>query len=398
MRFRLAYFATHPIQYQAPLLRHLAADAGLDLEVFFYSDFSLREHVDAGYGVQFKWDVPLVEGYRHRFLKRLCRGAGWTTKNWVPARGMRRLLRDGGFQAVWVHGWAHICSLQAIVAARSLGIPILLRGESLPDELCPGRRRKWLARSCQSAVLRRASGLLCIGTANRRFYLERGLPPERLFLMPYAVDNEFFNRQAEAAHPRREALRAELGLEPGRAVILFAGRLTHVKGPDILLEALRQVASGGTTSSPSYLLFIGDGPMRPHLESEAKNLPAGMVRFLGFKNQSELPRFYDLCDVFVLPSRFEPWGLVVNEVMNAGRPAIVSDRVGASEDLVTAGRNGWIFAHDNAGNLARCLQEALADRKRLEAMGERSRGRVRSWDFEADRNGLIAALSKVLGK
>ncbi len=62
---RVAYFATHPIQYQAPLLRYLAADPQIDLEVFFYSDFSLHEHFDPGYGVEFKWDVPLVQGYNH---------------------------------------------------------------------------------------------------------------------------------------------------------------------------------------------------------------------------------------------------------------------------------------------------------------------------------------------
>ena len=64
------------------------------------------------------------------------------------------------------------------------------------------------------------------------------------------------------------------------------------------------------------------------------------VRFLGFRNQSEMPAFYDLCDLFVLPSHFEPWGLVINEAMNAGKPVIVSDCVGAAPDLVQTGRNG----------------------------------------------------------
>src|SRR5439155_23067105 len=169
---RLAYFASHPIQYQAPLLRYLAADDHLDLTVFFYSDFSLRQHLDPGYGVEFKWDVPLVQGYKHQFLRRLGSGGNLERNPCVPARGMKRLLPAGKFDAVWVHGWAHACSLQAMRAARSFGLPVLVRGESLPDGLSRSGRRSWLVRQCQRAVLRRAQAFLCIGAANRQFYLQ----------------------------------------------------------------------------------------------------------------------------------------------------------------------------------------------------------------------------------
>jgi glycosyltransferase involved in cell wall biosynthesis len=392
--FRLAYFASHPIQYQAPLLRYLAADDHLDLTAFFYSDFSLRQHLDPGYGVEFKWDVPLVQGYKHEFLKRLGGGGALERKPWVPARGLKRLLRDGKFDAVWVHGWAHACSLQAMRAARSLGLPVLVRGESVPDRLSRSGRRSWLVRQCQRAVLRRAQAFLSIGANNCAFYAQNGVPPERLFLVPYAVDNEFFRRKAAEARPRREAQRSELSLEPGRTVILFAGRLAEVKAPDLLLEAISLLTKDFTRHAKlPHLLFVGDGPMRAELEEKAHVLPEGLVHFLGFRNQTELPALYDLCDLFVLPSRFEPWGLVVNEVMNAGRPMIVSDRVGAGPDLVQAGLNGWIYSHDDACALAGCLREALADPQRLQEMGRRSLERVRTWDFEADRRGLLEALA-----
>src|SRR2546422_11478662 len=99
-----------------------------------------------------------------------------------------------------------------------------------------------------------------------------------------------------------------------------------------LLDAFVQVQNRLSGHSEPYLLFVGDGPSRGEIEGRAGRLGSA-VRFLGFRNQSELPALYDLCDVFVLPSLFEPWGLVVNEVMNAARPVIVSDRVGAAPDL-----------------------------------------------------------------
>src|SRR6266446_4811558 len=169
MPFRLAYFATHPIQYQAPLLRYLAADERLDLEAFFYSDFSLHHHLDPGYGVQVKWDVPLAEGYKHRFLNRLWGGRRRDRKPCLPARGLKRILREGRFDAVWVHGWGHVCSVQAMRAARKLCLPVFLRGDSVTDALCRSGKQAWLVRRVQRAVMQRAAARLYSGSANREF-------------------------------------------------------------------------------------------------------------------------------------------------------------------------------------------------------------------------------------
>src|SRR5207237_833514 len=141
----------------------------------------------------------------------------------------------------------------------------------------------------------------------------------------------------------RESRRTGLRLDEKRPVVLFVARLSAVKAPQDLLDAFLDLRQNWNAGAPPYLLFVGDGPLRPELEARAKKLANGDVRFLGFCNQSELPALYDLCDVFVLPSHFEPWGLVVNEAMNAGKPVIVSDQVGAAPDLVKSGQNGFIF-------------------------------------------------------
>ena len=116
------------------------------------------------------------------------------------------------------------------------------------------------------------------------------------------------------------------------------------------------------------------------------------MRFLGFKNQSELPAYYDLCDLFVMPTVFEPWGLVVNEVMNAGRAVIVSDQVGCAPDLVRDGNNGFIYQAGNVADLHRVLRIALADPVRLKDMGRRSLDIINRWSFEDDVQGLRDAL------
>ena len=117
--------------------------------------------------------------------------------------------------------------------------------------------------------------------------------------------------------------------------------------------------------------------------------------FLGFQQQTELPRCYDLCDAFVLPSGSEAWGLVVNEVMCAGRAVIVSDMVGAAPDLVRPGENGAIFRTDDVDDLARAIRDVLADPERLAAMGRRSLDIIERWSFEEDVAGLRQALATV---
>jgi len=160
-----------------------------------------------------------------------------------------------------------------------------------------------------------------------------------------------------------------------------------------LLSAFLKV-SGLNESKRPYLLFVGDGPLRAQLETQAGELCGKDVRFLGFRNQTELPALYDLCDLFVLPSRFEPWGLVVNEVMNAGRPVIVSDQVGARPDLIRQGENGWSFPAGDVPALTGCIHKALSDAN-LREMGVISKKIVQAWDFEADIAGLKKALTFV---
>ncbi len=393
--WRVAYIAPHPIQYQVPLLRRLAARADLHLHAFFLGDFSLQPHYEAAFNQTFQWDVPLTEGYTSEVLPRLLIGRSTHPRPGWPVVGLKERLRAGRFDAVWVHGWGHLGLRQAVSVGHALGLSVLLRGESTPD----GSRVRGWKRRLRDALCRRlfshCSAFLCIGSLNWQFYRDFGIAEERIFSVPYAVDNVWFQSRCAEAHLHREALRAELGLDPVRPVVLFAAKFIPVKAPGDLLAAYLRAFPAQDHTRP-YLLFVGDGPLRPQLETQAGARVGGDVRFLGFRNQSQLPALYDLCDLFVLPSRFEPWGLVVNEVMNAGKPVIVSDQVGAACDLVERCANGWIFPAGNITALADVLREACSDAERRATMGATSLARINEWDFAADERGLLAALRAVV--
>ena len=395
---RLAYLVSHPIQYQAPLLRRIALEPEIDLTVLFGSDFSVRGYKDRGFGVEVMWDTPLLEGYRSEFLRPL-RDTGEVSPATPISRGLYRRLRnsDGSpaFDALWIHGYASVNSLLAILAANALGIPVLLRAESW---LADRARSPWTLAAKSLFFRLLGSGIaavLPIGTVNSDYWTHYFGSSVPQFVMPYAVNNEYFAQLAEGALPREQELRAELMLDPKRPVILFASKLQARKHADHLLEAYRGFIENRAQQDRPYLVIVGDGEQRTALQARTLELGLDDVRFAGFRNQSELPSFFQLANVFVLPSQHEPWGLIVNEAMAAGCAVIVSTDVGSHADLVTDGVEGCVFPVGNIAALTDALRRVFVTPETAVGMGQCARDRVRSWSFEEDVQGLRAALAAV---
>jgi glycosyltransferase involved in cell wall biosynthesis len=220
------------------------------------------------------------------------------------------------------------------------------------------------------------------------------VPDDRLFWCPFTVDNAFFRRHAESLAPRRQQLRARWGISDERPVILFAGKLQPVKEPLLLLEAYRRVRA----RRPCALLMAGDGPLRSNIEAEIRKGAVPDVHITGFLNQTEIPRAYAAADLLVLPSRAEPWGLVVNEAMNFSLPVVVSDRVGCGPDLVTSGVNGEVFEHGSAASLEAVLERWVSQPGRLLELGRASLQRIRQWGMGETAKGVMEALNAVARK
>ncbi len=385
---RLAVLTSHPIQYQAPLWRKLAARPEVDLTVFFCSRQGLRDAVDPEFGVSFKWDIPLLDGYRHVFLRNLAPPG--------VRRGLLRLLNPGivpalsgdRFDALFVHGYALATNWLAMGWARLSRLPLLLRGETVLHEE-PSRLRWAVKRSVLRAFLGQVSACLPIGTRSAEFYRFFGVPESRLFLTPYAVDNDFFRDQAAYWESRRSQTRASLGIPESVPLILYAGKLTARKRPMDLLEAFARHDSG------AFLLFVGDGALRAGLEERARELCVKNVAFTGFKNQRELPAYYAAADVFVLPSSFEPWGLGVNEAMCFALPIVTTSRVAAAADLVRSGENGFILQVGDVDALAAALGDLLSDPLSRRKMGRRSSELIAEWGIDQSVDGVVRALGVV---
>lgn len=393
----VVYLVTHPIQYQAPLMRYIVANSDIDLTVLFLSDFSLQSYKDPGFGAAVQWDVPLLQGYKHQFLPRI--GADLPISATRPlAYGIGSRLRALRPDALWVHGYAHLANLRAMAYAKMMGVKVFVRAESQQGSQSGSARTRRIKEPLLRKLFARVDAFLAIGSLNADYYRHYGVPDCKIHSMPYAVDNAFFQAQAGQARPQREELRAALGLAPGRPIILFASKFIARKRAGDLLEAYIGLSTDGKKEPDPYLIFIGDGEQRGELEARAKATGWNSILFPGFKNQTELPAYFDLCDLFVLPSETEPWGLIVNEVMNCGRALLVTSDVGAAPDLVCDGENGFVVPPRDVALLRSRLQTMTANPDLMRRMGKRSLERIDRWGFREDLQGLQSALEATVAR
>jgi glycosyltransferase involved in cell wall biosynthesis len=384
---RVIAVSTHPIQYQAPWFRALTT-AGVDLCVF-YGVLPGPVQQGTGFGVAFEWDQPLLDGYAWERLREspeadLHRFSG------LRDRGLLRRFRRERPDAVLLTGWHSLLLVQALFAARRLRIPTLVRGDS--NTLLP--RAAW-KRRLQALFLRRFDVFLAVGSANRRLYLRAGIGPERLFPVPHFVDNERFAASAEAARRRRGALREQWGIAPDAVCAVFAGKLIPKKRPVDLVAAL---AALGKAPPARHLLVVGDGELRASLSAQASEA-ALPVTFTGFLNQGEIASAYAAADFLALPSDAgETWGLVVNEAMACGLPALVSDRVGCAADLLSSGQTGFVHRCGDVASIAEGWRSLEADPFARRKMGEAAARRVTAeYSVERAVQGTLAALRFVAG-
>lgn len=395
-RFRLGIFATHPIQYQAPIFQALAAHPDIDLRVFYTSLRGAEKSFDPGFNLAFSWDVPLLDGYEWKVLEekpRIRRSRG----NYLGSfPDLFREISPGRFDAFLIPGHHPRCYIQAWRACIRSKTPLIIRGEGriIPDA---HPLKQLVKRTLMRRFLREFSAALVIGERNREFCSWSGIPENKMFSAPYCVDNDFFARRAAELAPDREQIRDQWGFQPGQVVFLFCGKLVPKKRPDDLLMAAASLAQQCANGDGAKfgLLFAGSGPQEDRLRELARK--SGVpVAFIGFVNQGEVSKGYAASDCLVLPSDYrESWGLVVNEAMASGLPAIVSDHVGSANDLVIDGKTGYQFPMGDIDALAGRMRQILEDPENLRAMGAAAQERVSGYSISATVDAALRALESV---
>jgi glycosyltransferase involved in cell wall biosynthesis len=380
---------THPIQYHSAWFRAMASRPGLDIHVYYCHQATPREQAGAGFGVEFDWDVPLLEGYPYTFLKNVADLPGHGRFGGFDTPEIKEIIQRREYDALLVNGWHYKSAWQAIWACWRSKAKVMVRGDS-HLHTPRGITKRAVKSFTYRRFIPRFDACLAAGQWSREYFLHYGARPERIFLVPHAIDNKRFQIDAEALEPRRSEVRKEKNLDDNAIVFMFSGKFIPKKRPmDFVCAIERAVRRNPRIEG----LMVGDGPLRARCEERVRERRVP-IRFTGFLNQSQITKAYVVSDALVLPSDGgETWGVVVNESMACARPCIVSDRVGCGPDLVIPQVTGSIFPLGDVDALANSMLELAGSPQRLISMGLEAQSRLKNYSIETAVDGIIQSLA-----
>jgi glycosyltransferase involved in cell wall biosynthesis len=384
--------AISPIYYQVPLYRRLDADPRLRFTAIFASDAGVRGG-DFGYGTPVAWGRNLLGGYESVFLRKAPRNLAYGRSWSIVDPDVVSLVLRSRFDVLWLNGYSYVTQMLALAAQRLRGGAVMFREE---QTLIHGRGSlKAAGKSLVLPLLFGDGPALYLGAESRRWFEHYGVPRERMFFAPYAIDNAEHGQAVEAARRDRSRLRAELGLALDRPVLLTVSRLTANKQPMAVLRAFRQVRE----RVPCSLIVVGSGELEGELRDAVDRDGIEDVVFAGFVNRDRIAEVYAVADAFVLFSRLhETWGVVVNEAMAASLPVIVSDACGSAPDLIREGVNGYVVDRDDIGTLAERMLCLMADAEGRERLGRESRKLIERFNYDIAAEGVFRAAAHAAGR
>jgi glycosyltransferase involved in cell wall biosynthesis len=311
----------------------------------------------------------------------------------LPPRFLTRMaaiwsaLRGGRDRSILhLAGWGHSVLLGALLMGRLLRIPVIVEsdtGAGRADHTWRGVVKKLL----YAWLFRLPHRFLPGGTRQVRYLAEFGVTKDRMTVAQMTVDVEAIRRFcAENREAERSATRARWGLSVEEAVALYVGRLEEDKGVDLLLAAF---AGAAAQYENLRLVIAGDGSLRGRVNAGAA--ADRRIVYLGRLSGDDVLRAYVAADFLVLPSRFEPWGLVVNEAMGCGLPVILSDRVGCADDLVRGRETGLVVAAGDEAALAAAMVRLARDEAPRRPMGQAAEKLISSWTLGNEARNVISA-------
>jgi 1,2-diacylglycerol 3-alpha-glucosyltransferase len=360
--------------YRIPVFNALAKRKELDLHVIFLSenDPSLRQWRVYKEEIEFQYDV--LPSWR--------RGVG--KYHFLLNRGVFKALNRIKPDVVLCGGYNYLASWQAVWWARSHHVPVLLWSESTASDK---RSENSFVEFLKSRFLHLCKLFVVPGRASLDYLKGFGILSDRIFTVPNAVDTDLFSRMAEETRNREQQTRSELSLPP--RYFLFVGRLVRAKGVFDLLQAYEQMDP--EVRREVGLVLVGDGGDRFELIEQGRRIHPGTIQFVGFVDRDGLPAFYALADALVLPTRSDPWGLVVNEAMSCSLPVIVTNVAGCAPDLVLDGWNGLTVDPQDISKLSSAMSMLATDSTLRAKMGARSRQRIESYSPGAWAEGIVEA-------
>ena len=375
----IKYILTHPIQYQSPLIKYL--NKKISINVAYRSNISLTKYYDKDFNQKIILNKGLLTGYKYVFLKHF--GSNKVTAIKPFTTEYIKNIFSNDTKIIWLHGFAIWYNLIIILIANIFNKKVFVR-----SELSNSKKKNFLKFIFKKIFYLFIDNFidcyLSIGTENKKKYLSYGISRNKIFDVPYVVDNDYFYIKKKKKYSKLK--------------ILFTGKLIHRKGCDILLKSIDLLNKDIKFKQNSEIIIVGDGEMKSELSKFVKKNNLNNVKFVGFKKQNLIRNYYKNSNVFIMPSREENWGLAINEAMAAKNAIISSNSVVSSKDLVKNNFNGYTFNNQDYLDLAKKILKIYNSKDRGYKLGENSFKIISKWSFKECFLGLTKAKKFVLKK
>jgi glycosyltransferase involved in cell wall biosynthesis len=367
---RLAVIVNMVAPYTKPLFEELTKRE--ECELLVVSETTMERDRRWAAERDFNFEHVLLDSWTFD-LARFAVGSGFRTRFdtylYLPKRPLRPLAEFSPDVVVAAGGgiWSSPADVAALLARPRFGWAVVPWWGSFTRQKPTWPRR--IANPWVRHFMRTADACLAYGSRHVRDLVSMGVDENRIALAPIAA-------LVPESPPNRQWPRSGIDSR-----FLFVGRLIERKGLEVLLQAFGRFEGG-------ELWIAGEGPVREPVAAAASSDPR--IRMLGHVEGKDLPALYAEVDALVVPSLYEPWGLVVHEGAGNRLPVIASDQVAAADDLVEDGVNGYVVQAGSAEALASAMRELASwSAAHRERAGDRSLELVAKCSFERGADGFL---------
>ncbi len=279
-------------------------------------------------------------------------------------------------------------SIMILLYSKMKRIPYIIFSGAVPW----APRKSLLRYLVRKVLIKHASAFIAYGSCAKKYLVALGADMHNIFVAFNTVNTDYFS---EGVSRRRERNLTDQKYFLAAYNILYIGQVTSRKGMIYLWRAVKIIMK----DIESFKLYVvGSGPQENYLKSYADELGIEKhIEFCGFKQPEELLQFYAQCDLFIFPSLYDPWGLVLNEAMAAGLPVIASKYAGATYDLVQDGVNGFVVDPHNIDEMAKKIKILFENPELRRQMGENAQTTVlERFTLEKSAQGFVDAIMRAL--
>ena len=377
---KIKLILSHPVQYQTPFINFLTNN-NLDIEVCYRSKITNKKHYDPGFRKNIKWEFDLTKGHKHKYLNFI--GPATRGKYLPITTDFYKNIFDDDAEIILLHGNKNWYNILIIFFCKIFNKKVFLRDEPHFTSTIRTPTGIIFNKIYYLIINLFVDVFLSIGRANKDYYLSNFIKKNKIINVPYSVNNNFFNSVKKKNNKKK--------------IFLTVAKFQHRKGYDILLNSIKILNLKYKNNFNCQFWFVGDGETKKDSIRFVKENKITNVKFFPFQNQKQLKKYYMKSDIFILPSRLEPWGLVINEAMASSNAIICADCVGSSFDIVKKNSNGFTFKTESYVDLANKI-EFFLNKKNISTYQKNSYKIISKWGFAESLNGLKKAIKFIKNK